>query len=96
MVGPSLTDEEREGKALQLKVGFALVVAASGGLIGFYAGGDPLIVGGGLLGGAVLGAALVWYLSWLGTQARRKARGRSRRPTRGDGDGRDRNRDRRR
>jgi hypothetical protein len=96
MVGPSITDEEREGKALQLKVGFALVVAASGGLIGVWAGGSLVVVAAGVVGGGVLGAVLVWYLSWLSTEAKLKARGRSRRPTRSDGDGRDRNRDRRR
>jgi membrane associated rhomboid family serine protease len=85
MVGPSISDEEREGKSLQLKLGFVLVVAASGVLIGVWAGGSVEKVLGGGLGGLVLGVVLAWYLSWLAGQARLKEKGRSRHPTRGDG-----------
>jgi membrane associated rhomboid family serine protease len=85
MVGPSISGEEREGRSLQLKVGFVLVVAASGGLIGVWAGGSVEKVLGGALGGLVLGVVLAWYLSWLAGEARLKEKGRSRRPARRDG-----------
>jgi hypothetical protein len=65
MVGPSLTDEERDAANLRLKLGFVVVVAVSGGLVALAAGGSPVQlvagVGGGLLAGAVL---LVLLLRW--------------------------------
>jgi hypothetical protein len=78
MVGPSISDDRRRTLSLRLKVGFVATVAASGGLTGLFAGGSAAVIAGGVGGGAVLGGVLVWYLGWLGREARLKARGSTR------------------
>ncbi|MFB6092088.1 MAG: hypothetical protein ABEK02_03650 [Haloquadratum sp.] len=62
MVGPSLTDEERDVANRRLKAGFVALVGASGGLIAVQAGGSPAVVAGGVVGGLALGVALLWFL----------------------------------
>ncbi|MFB6250966.1 MAG: hypothetical protein ABEI27_04665 [Halobellus sp.] len=62
MVGPSLTDSERDIASRRLKFGFVALVAASGGLIALQAGGSLFIIAAGLVAGLVLGAVLLWFL----------------------------------
>ncbi|SFR54934.1 hypothetical protein SAMN04487947_2176 [Halogeometricum rufum] len=62
MVGPSMSDEERTAASTRLKVGFVLLVAASGALVALQAGGTPLYIGAGFVGGLVLGGALLYFL----------------------------------
>jgi len=62
MVGPSMTDAERDVASRRLKIGFVALVAVSGGLIAIQAGGSLPIVAAGVVGGLVLGAALLWFL----------------------------------
>ncbi|MBB6645549.1 hypothetical protein [Halobellus ruber] len=65
MVGPSLTDEERDLASRRLKLGFVGLVAASGALTAVWAGGSLPFVAAGFVGGAVLGTVLLWFvLRW--------------------------------
>ena len=65
MVGPSLTDAERDLASRRLKLGFVGLVAVSGGLTALWAGGSLPIVAAGLASGAALGAILLWFvLRW--------------------------------
>lgn len=63
MVSPGITDEDRERSARRLKLWFVLLVAASGGIVGFQAEATPAqlaaIVGAGL----VVGWLLVWFVA---------------------------------
>jgi hypothetical protein len=72
MVGPSMTDEERDLANSRLRVGFVVLVALSGGLVALQAGGDPLFVGAGFVGGLVLGLLLLAFLMRWGRQFRRE------------------------
>ena len=79
MVGPSLTDEERDLASRRLKLGFVGLVAASGGLIAVQAGGSLPVVAAGLVGGALLGAVLLWFvLRWWAEFLPNPDRGRNR------------------
>jgi len=62
VVGPSLTDAERDVASRRLKAGFVGLVAASGGLTALQAGGSLPVVAAGLVGGAALGGVLLWFL----------------------------------
>ncbi|MGQ4555266.1 hypothetical protein [Halobellus sp. GM3] len=62
MVGPSLSDEERDVASRRLKVGFVALVGASGALISVQAGGSATVVAAGLVGGLALGYVLLWFL----------------------------------
>ena len=65
VVGPSLTDEERDIASRRLKFGFIGLVAASGALTAVWAGGSLPFVAAGFVGGAVLGTLLLWFvLRW--------------------------------
>jgi hypothetical protein len=67
VVGPSMTDAERDVASRRLKASFVALVAASGGLIALQAGGSPAIIAGGIVSGLVLGWALLWFiLRWWG------------------------------
>jgi hypothetical protein len=57
-----MSDEERTAASTRLKVGFVLLVAVSGALVALQAGGTPLYIGGGFVGGLALGAGLVYFL----------------------------------
>ena len=63
MVGPSFGDDERDRTARLLKVGFVLLVAASGALVALQAGGDRAVVAATFLGSLVVGAALTWFVA---------------------------------
>jgi predicted lysophospholipase L1 biosynthesis ABC-type transport system permease subunit len=62
VVGPSLTDSERDIASRRLKLSFVGLVAASGGLIALQAGGSLVIIAAGIVSGLVLGAVLLWFL----------------------------------
>ena len=81
MVGPSLTDEERDVASRRLKLGFISLVAVSGALTAVQGGGSPPVVAAGFVGGALLGAVLLWFLlrwwaEFLPTSDRARNRGR--------------------
>jgi len=63
MVGPSVSDDERRTLSARLRVGFVLLVGASGGLVALQAGAGPVAILLGAAGGTVVGLALVVYLS---------------------------------
>ncbi|MFB6079401.1 MAG: hypothetical protein ABEJ81_00115 [Haloferacaceae archaeon] len=65
MVGPSLSDEERDAASLRLKAGFVLLVAASGGLVALQAGGSLAELGVAVGAALLLGIALVLFLQRL-------------------------------
>ena len=62
MVGPSLTDEERDAASRRLKLGFISLVAVSGALTAVQGGGPLPVVVAGFVGGAILGTLLLWFL----------------------------------
>jgi hypothetical protein len=76
MVGPSLSDEQRDAANWRLKVGFVLLVTASGGLVALQAGGSLVQLVGGLVGGLALGAVLLWFLVRWGREFRASGPGR--------------------
>lgn len=79
MVGPSMTDEEREAASTRLKVGFVLLVAVSGALVAFQSGGSLAFVGGGFLAGLLTGLLLIFFLvRWWADFLATTNRGRSR------------------
>lgn len=62
MVGPSLSKEERIAANFRLKVGFVALVSASAGLMAFQLDPTPAQVVVALLGGAVVGVVLLWFV----------------------------------
>ena len=65
MVGPSLTDEDRDVASRRLKLGFVALVAASGALTALWAGGSLPTIAAGFIGGVALGTVLLWFvLRW--------------------------------
>ena len=81
MVGPSLTDEERDVASRRLKLGFIALVAVSGALTAVQGGGSLPVVAAGFVGGAILGTVLLWFLlrwwaEFLPTSDRARNRGR--------------------
>ena len=61
MAGP-ISQEDRERTMTRLKVGVVLLVGLSGGLITSQGETDWPVVAAAVLGGLVVGAALVWFL----------------------------------
>ena len=61
MAGP-ISREDRERTMTRLKVGVVLLVGLSGGLITSQGETDLSVVAAAVLGGLVVGAALVWFL----------------------------------
>ncbi|RLM57331.1 hypothetical protein DVK02_06030 [Halobellus sp. Atlit-31R] len=77
MVGPSMTDDERDVASRRLKIGFVGLVAVSGALTAMQAGGSIVIVAAGFVGGLALGALLLWFLiRWWAEFLPRPDRGR--------------------
>ncbi len=64
MVGPSLTKEKRENGMRRLRYGFIGLIGASAGLTALQAGASLGIIGLAILGGLLVGVALLWYLDW--------------------------------
>jgi hypothetical protein len=62
MVGPSMTDEERQNANSRLKVGFVLLVGVSGGLVALQAQGTVVQLAFGFVGGLLVGTLLLWFL----------------------------------
>jgi hypothetical protein len=65
MVGPSITDAERDAAGLWLKVGIVLLVAASGGLVAFQADGSSVQIGVATGAALLIGLLLVAFLQRL-------------------------------
>jgi hypothetical protein len=61
MVGPSITDDDRKAFVRNLKIGFALLVGLSMGLVTLYSGADLSLVVGATVGATLVGAALAWF-----------------------------------
>ncbi|MFC7175564.1 hypothetical protein [Halosegnis marinus] len=61
MVDP-VSNEERASFALKVKLAATALVAVSAGLIAVQAGATLPVLAGALAGGAVVGAALVWFV----------------------------------
>ncbi|MFB6131218.1 MAG: hypothetical protein ABEJ28_10400 [Salinigranum sp.] len=66
MVGPSLSDEERDQANLRLRVAFVLLVGVSGGLVALQADASPLQLAGAVAAGLVVGAVLLLFLIRIG------------------------------
>ncbi|GCF12183.1 hypothetical protein Harman_01180 [Haloarcula mannanilytica] len=62
MVGPSVTDADRQRFLRYMQVGFALLVGVSMGLVTLYGGADLLLVLGIFVGGTAIGGLLAWYV----------------------------------
>ncbi|WP_136590065.1 hypothetical protein [Salinigranum halophilum] len=80
MVGPSITDDERQVAYTRLQVGFVVLVGVSGGLVAAQAGATPLQVGVAIGGALVLGGVLLLWLRRWSAQFRRETN--QRRPRR--------------
>lgn len=61
MVGPITTDE-RETQLFRIKVGVALLVGLSMGLVAVQGKASPALVGVAVVAGTVIGGALAWYV----------------------------------
>ncbi|MGM0604931.1 MAG: hypothetical protein ACQETB_04575 [Halobacteriota archaeon] len=62
MVGPSITDEERDAANRRLKIGFVLLVAVSMTLVSLQTGPTIRQLVGVFLFGAIAGAVLLWFV----------------------------------
>ncbi|MFC7020616.1 MULTISPECIES: hypothetical protein [Haloarcula] len=60
MVGPSITDADRERFLLWLKFGFALLVGGSMAMVTVYGGAALPVVTGVFVGTTALGAVFAW------------------------------------
>lgn len=61
MVGP-ISPEERQSKMVRLKIGVALLVGVSAGLVAVQTDAQLAVIGASIVAGTVLGAVLAWYL----------------------------------
>lgn len=61
MVGP-ISTEQRESKLRKIKVGTALLVGLSMGLVALQGDASLPVIVGAVAVGAVLGGALAWYV----------------------------------
>jgi len=61
MVGPSVTDEDRKRFLKQLKVGFALFIGLSMGLVTLWGGAELGVVVAAAVAGTVVGGVLGWF-----------------------------------
>jgi len=62
VVGPSLTDDERDVASKRLKLGFVALVGVSGALIAVQGGGSAAVIVAGFVSGLVVGAVLLWFM----------------------------------
>ncbi|MFC6863030.1 hypothetical protein ACFQGE_06085 [Halomicroarcula sp. GCM10025817] len=60
MVGPSITDADREQFLLRLKIGFSLLVGGSMAMVTVYGGAALPVVAGVFVGTTALGAVFAW------------------------------------
>lgn len=63
MVGPSLSEEDKEASRTRLKAGFVLLVGGSAGMIAVQGNASLPSILAVVAAGIVLGLALVYYLS---------------------------------
>jgi len=68
MVGPSLTDTERQVASQRLKLGFVALVGVSGGFVALAAGATPVQGLVGVGAGLVVGWLLLRYLASVGRE----------------------------
>lgn len=61
MVGPSLSEDDRQRFLRKLQAGFALLVGASMGLVTLYGRAPLVVVAGAALLGTAVGGVLAWY-----------------------------------
>ncbi|WP_254271049.1 hypothetical protein [Haloarcula marina] len=61
MVGPSISADERKRFLVQLKIGFALLVGGSMGLVTLWGGGTLLVAAVAVFGATAVGGLLAHY-----------------------------------
>lgn len=61
MVGP-ISTEERQSKLQKIKIGIAVLVGVSMGLVALQGGASLPVIGGATVAGAALGGVLAWYV----------------------------------
>lgn len=61
MVGP-ISAEQRASQLFRLKLGVALLVGISAGLVALQGRASPPVIGVSVVAGTVLGGALSWYV----------------------------------
>ena len=61
MVGPSISDEDRRAFVKRLKIGFALLIGLSMGLVTLYSGAPLSLVAGATVGSTVVGGVLARF-----------------------------------
>ncbi len=64
MMGSRPDDDPVEGLG-RLKAGFVVLVGLSGGMIAVQGGASLLVVALSIVGGLLVGGALLWYLLWV-------------------------------
>jgi purine-cytosine permease-like protein len=74
MVGPSISEEDRAVASRRLKLGFVALVGCSGGLVALTVGATATQALVAVLGGLLVGGALMAYLGYVGRQWREKRR----------------------
>ena len=79
MVGPSMSDEDRETGMRRIQYTFVLMVAASGALVALQAEASLAVIAVAAVGGAIAGALLWWYLVSAFQSSQRETEVRSRR-----------------
>lgn len=62
MVGSSISEDDRTTFSRRFRVGFVLLVAASGGLVTLQADPTPMQFGAAVVAGLVVGLALLGFL----------------------------------
>jgi len=70
MVGPSLSDDDRQIASRRLRLGFVALVGCSGGLVALAAGATPVQALAAALVGLLLGGVLLAYLRRVGREWR--------------------------
>jgi hypothetical protein len=78
MVGP-ISDEERSSFTLKVKLGLTVLIGISAGLVTLQGDATLPIIAGAVLGGMVVGGALVWFVfpdgtTMTGKSGRRRGR----------------------
>jgi len=69
MVEP-MSPEERQSGMVRLKLGIALLVGVSGGLVALQGDASLPVIGGAVVGATLVGAALAWYIFPSGSNYR--------------------------
>jgi len=62
MVGPRTDQADRERLLRLLRVGFALLVGVSMGLVVLHGGGNLTVLGTAVVGGTLAGTGLAWWV----------------------------------